>query len=127
MPPWYVFVIIGVLGGISAGFFGIGGGLIIVPALIYWAGFSQHMATGTSIAVLLPPIGLAAAFEYYRHGNVDVRAALILAATMFLGSWIGAYFANQMGGPQLRLIFGIFVCGLGVYLVYGACKRLGWL
>jgi uncharacterized membrane protein YfcA len=98
MPPWYVFVIIGVLGGISAGFFGIGGGIVIVPALIYWAGFSQHMATGTSIAVLLPPIGLAAAFEYYRHGNVDVRAALILAVTMFLGTWVGAYFANQMAG-----------------------------
>jgi len=127
MPQWCIFVIIGIIGGISAGFFGIGGGILIVPALIYGAGFSQHMATGTSIAVLLPPIGLAAALEYYRHGNVDVRAALILAVTMFLGTWIGAYFANQIPGPQLRLIFGIFVCCLGVYLVYGACKRLGWI
>ena len=127
MPPWIILVIIGILGGILAGLFGIGGGIVIVPALIYWAGFSQHMATGTSIAVLLPPIGLAAAFEYYRHGNVDIRAAIILAATMFLGSWFGAYFANQMAGPQLRLIFGLFVCCLGVYLVYSACKRLGWL
>jgi uncharacterized membrane protein YfcA len=127
MPPWLIFLIIGLLGGISAGFFGIGGGIVIVPALIYWAGFSQHMATGTSIAVLLPPIGLAAAFEYYRHGNVNVRAAIILAAAMFLGSWIGAYFANQISGPLLRLIFGLFVCSLGVYLIYGACKRLGWL
>lgn len=99
MQPWYVFVIIGILSGISAGFFGIGGGIVIVPALIYWAGFSQHMATGTSLAVLLPPIGLAAAFEYYRHGNVDVRAALILAATMFIGTWVGAYFANHIAGP----------------------------
>jgi uncharacterized membrane protein YfcA len=120
-------MIIGVLGGVASGLFGVGGGIVIVPALIYWAGFSQHMATGTSLAVLLPPIGLAAAFEYYRHGNVDVRAAIILAATMFLGSWVGAYLANRLGGPQLRLIFGIFVCGLGVYLVYGAFKRLGWL
>jgi uncharacterized membrane protein YfcA len=84
------------------------------------------MATGTTLAVLLPPIGLAAAFEYYRHGNVNVKAAVILAATMFLGSWIGAYFANHMEGPQLRLVFGLFVCGLGAYLVYGACK-LSWL
>lgn len=127
MPLWLTFVIIGLLGGIAAGFFGIGGGIVIVPALIYWAGFSQHLATGTSIAVLLPPIGLAAAFEYYRHGNVDVRAAIILAVMMFIGSWLGAYVANQMSGPQLRLIFGIFVCCLGVYLVYGACKRLGWI
>jgi uncharacterized membrane protein YfcA len=127
MPPWLTFVIIGVLGGIAAGLFGIGGGLVIIPALIYWAGFSQHMATGTSLAVLLPPIGLAATIEYYRHGNVDVRAAVILAATMFVGSWGGAYVANKMEGPQLRLLFGLFVCVVGAYLVYGACRRLGWL
>jgi len=127
MPPWFVFVMIGALGGLAAGLFGIGGGLVIIPALIYWAGFSQHLATGTSLAVLLPPIGLAAAVEYYRHGNVDVRAAVILAAAMFLGSWAGAYFANQMTGPQLRLIFGLFVCIVGAYLVIGACKRLGWI
>jgi uncharacterized protein len=126
MPLWLPFVIIGVLGGIAAGLFGIGGGLVIVPALIYWVGFSQHMATGTSLAVLLPPIGLAAAIEYYRNGNVDVRAAVILAATMFVGSWAGAYFANQMSGPQLRLLFGLFICGVGAYLVYDATKRLGW-
>jgi uncharacterized membrane protein YfcA len=127
MAPWMTFVIIGLLGGVFAGFFGVGGGVIIVPALIYWAGFTQHKATGTSLAVLLPPIGLAAALEYYRNGNVDVRAAGILAATMFAGAWVGAYFANRMEGPQLRLMFGVFVSVLGVYLVYGACRRLGWL
>ena len=127
MTSGLMFVVIGILGGLAAGLFGVGGGILIVPALIYWAGFSQHNATGTSLAVLLPPIGLGAALEYYRHGNVDIRAAIILAATMFVGAWLGAYFANQMTGPHLRLIFGVFVCGLGVYLVYGACKHLGWL
>jgi len=121
------FVIIGLLGGIAAGFFGVGGGIVIVPALIYGAGFTQHKATGTSLAVLLPPIGLAAAIEYYRNGNVDVRAAVILAVTMFVGAWIGAFFANRLPGPVLRLIFGVFVCCLGVYLVYGAMKRLSWI
>lgn len=127
MPPWLIFAIIGALGGVASGLFGVGGGVVIVPALIYWAGFSQHRATGTSLAVLLPPIGLAATIEYYRHGNVDLRAALILAAMMFVGAWVGAYFANQMKGPHLRLLFGVFLTGLGGYLVYGACKRLGWL
>lgn len=127
MPAWVVFASIGTIGGIAAGVFGVGGGIVIVPALIYWAGFSQHRATGTSLAVLLPPIGLAAAIEYFRHGNVDVRAAAILAVTMFAGSWLGALVANRMPGPQLRLLFGVFVCGLGVYLVYGACRRLGWM
>lgn len=127
MPLWLILVIIGILGGFAAGFVGIGGGLVIVPALVYWAGYSQHMATGTSVAVLLPPIGIAAAVEYYRHGNVDVRAALILAVTMLIGSWVGAYFANQIPGPYLRLMFGIFVWIVGIYLIYGACERLGWL
>jgi uncharacterized membrane protein YfcA len=127
MPAWLTFVIIGVVGGIAAGLFGVGGGIVVVPALIYFAGFSQHMATGTSLAVLLPPIGLAATLEYYRHGNVDIRAAIILAATMFVGSWGGAWAANRMAGPQLRLLFGVFLSGLGIYLVYGACKRLGWI
>jgi uncharacterized membrane protein YfcA len=77
--------------------------------------------------VLLPPIGLAATIEYYRHGNVDLRAALILAAGMFVGAGVGAWLANQMKGPQLRLLFGVFVCALGVYLIFGASRRLGWI
>jgi uncharacterized membrane protein YfcA len=127
MPAWLIFVIIGVLGGVASGLFGVGGGIVIVPALIYWAGFSQHSATGTSLAVLLPPIGLAATLEYYRHGNVDVHAAIILAASMFAGAGVGAYFANQMKGPHLRLLFGIFVTAIGIYLVHGAFRRIGWL
>jgi uncharacterized protein len=127
MTPWLTFAIIGLAGGVTAGLFGIGGGIVIVPMLIYWAGFSQHNATGTSLAVLLPPIGLAAAVEYYRHGNVNLRAALVIAITMFLGLWLGAFVANRMKGPYLRLAFGIFVIGLGVYLIHGACKRLGWI
>ena len=122
-----MFVVIGLFGGVSSGLFGIGGGVVIVPALIYWTGFTQHRATGTSIAVLLPPIGLAATIEYYRNGNVDLKAALIIAVTMFVGAWGGAFLANQMKGPHLRLIFGIFVTTLGIYLIYGAGKRLGWL
>lgn len=127
MSDTVVFVLIGVLGGVAAGLFGVGGGIVLVPALIYWAGFTQHKATGTSLAVLLPPIGLAATYEYWRHGNVDVKAAAILAATMFAGSWVGANVANRMKGPHLRLLFGVFVTGMGIYLVHGALKRIGWI
>ena len=127
MSQWLMFTIIGLFGGAASGLFGVGGGILIVPALIYWAGFSQHKATGTSLAVLLPPIGLAAALQYYRSGNVDVKAAIILAVTMFIGAWGGSIIANQMKGPHLRLAFGVFVFSVGIYLIYGACKRLGWL
>src|SRR5262245_19340633 len=127
MPAWLIFVIIGALGGVASGLFGVGGGIVIVPALIYWSGFSQHLATGTSLAVLLPPIGLAATIEYYRHGNVDVGAAGLLALGLFTGAWLGAYLANQMRGPTLRLAFGVFITALGIYLVHGALRRLGWV
>lgn len=127
MPTWLILALIGMSGGLAAGVFGIGGGIILVPALVYWAGFSQHMATGTTVAVMLPPIGLAAAIEYHRHGNVDIRAALIIAATMFVGAWLGAVFANKLNEHHLHLAFGVFICGLGLYIAFGAIKHLGWL
>jgi len=121
------FIVIGFLSGIAAGFFGIGGGVLIVPMLIYWAGFNQHRATGTSLAVLLPPIGIAAVLEYWRNGNVDIRAAIYIAVAMMIGGGIGAFGANKIAGPYLRLAFGIFIVILGVYLCFGAARRLGWI
>ena len=126
-PSFALLFAVGVFAGILSGLFGIGGGVVIVPALIYIAGFRQHVATGTSLAVLLPPIGVAAAYEYYRNGNVNVRAAAIIALAVLIGGWLGAVIANRMAGPQLRLAFGVFVVGLGIYLVYGALLRLGWI
>ena len=124
MPSWLTFIFIGVLAGVAAGLFGLGGGIVLVPALIYWSGFSQHLATGTSLAVLLPPIGLAAALEYYRSGNVDVRAAVLLAVGLFCGAWLGAHFAGQISGPRLRLAFGLFITALGLYLVQEELRRI---
>lgn len=118
---------IGLVSGVASGLFGIGGGVLIVPGLVYVLGFSQHAATGTSLAILLPPVGLAAVMEYYRHGNVDLRAALVVAAALFAGGWGGAVIANHVAGPQLRLAFGLFVVVLGLYLVFGALRRLGWV
>jgi hypothetical protein len=126
-PPLYLLVGIGLFAGVLSGIFGIGGGVVIVPALIYLAGFRQHVATGTSLAVLLPPVGIAAVMEYYRHGNVDLYAALVIALTLTAGGWVGAIIANRMSGPYLRLAFGLFVVSLGIYLVFGAARRLGWI
>lgn len=122
-----LFTAIGLVAGVLSGVFGIGGGVVIVPALIYLAGFTQHRATGTSLAVLLPPIGLGAVWEYYRHDNVNVQAAMIIAGAVFAGGWLGAIVANRVSGPYLRLAFGVFVVSLGVYLLFGAFRRLNWI
>jgi uncharacterized protein len=126
-PSTWLLIAIGIGAGFLSGLFGIGGGIIIVPALIYAAGFTQHKATGTSLAILLPPVGLLATLEYYRNGNVDVRAAVIIAITVMIAGGAGAFMANRIAGPYLRLAFGIFVICLGVYLIFGAVKRLGWV
>jgi uncharacterized membrane protein YfcA len=122
-----VLLLIGLAAGLLSGIFGIGGGVIIVPALVYLLDYSQHKATGTSLAVLLPPIGVAAVLEYYRHNYVDLHAAILIALAAIVGAWLGAVAANKMSGPVLRLLFGIFVVSMGFYLIYGALRRLGWL
>jgi len=126
-PSLALLVSIGLAAGLLSGVFGIGGGVVIVPALIYLAGFRQHMATGTSLAVLLPPVGIAAVYEYYRHGNVNFYAAIVIAIALAIGGWFGAALANRLSGPYLRLAFGIFVVCLGGYLIFGAFRRLGWI
>src|SRR5262249_24387142 len=120
-------ILVGFAGGVAAGFFGIGGGVIIVPAFIYLFGYSQHQATGTSLAILPPPVGLLAVLEYYRHGNVDLRAAIIAAVAMAVGGWAGAYPANRTAGPYLRLAFGVFTVVLGISLIWGGLRRLDWV
>jgi uncharacterized protein len=107
---------IGVVAGLTSGFFGLGGGLIIIPALVYFAGFSQMTAIGTSLAILLPPVGLMATIEYYRHGHVNFKAALIIAACLFVTAWISSIFANRLPQNTIKFMFGIFVTVIGVYI-----------
>ena len=126
-PSTLLFIAIGLAAGVLSGVFGIGGGVVIVPALIYLAGFTQHKATGTSLAVLLPPIGIGAMWEYYRHDNVHLQAAMIIAVAVFAGGWLGALVANRVSGPYLRLAFSVFVISLGLYLLFGALRRLNWI
>ncbi|MDD5772561.1 MAG: sulfite exporter TauE/SafE family protein [bacterium] len=108
---------IGIFAGLIAGFFGLGGGIVIVPALVYLAGYSQHLATGTSLAILLPPVGLAAVIEYYHKGNVDLRAAVIIAIFLFFTVWLSSHFAGRVNDSYLKLIFGIFLVLIGLFVV----------
>ena len=113
-----ILVLIGLGAGMSSGLFGIGGGVLIVPALVYLLDFPLHRAVGTSLAVLLPPIGAAAVYAYYRAGHIDWQAAIILAATVFVGAWLGSMVANQLNENWLRTLFGIFLIALGGYMLF---------
>ena len=122
--PILILALIGAVAGVAAGMFGIGGGVLIVPGLVYLLGFSQHRATGTSLAILLPPVGLLAVLEYYRHNNVDIKAAVVVGLALFLGAWVGAFLANKISGPYLKLIFGLFVVVMGLYLIYNSLNTI---
>src|ERR1035437_8900731 len=88
-----VIIVIGIIAGAFSGFIGIGGGLIVVPALVYFLGFGQHEAQGTSLAMMLPPIGLLAVYNYYKVGHVDFKVSIILAIAFILGSFFGSKLA----------------------------------
>lgn len=100
---------IGVFAGILAGMVGVGGGLVIVPALVYLFKMDQHTAQGTSLAVLLPPTGLLAFIEYYKAGHVHVGMAVMIALGALLGGYFGAAWAQQLSGPLLRKGFAVIM------------------
>ena len=100
---------IGILTGMVAGMFGIGGAIVMVPALVFLMGFGQHMAQGTSLAVMLPPIGLIAAWNYWKAGQVNIKFALILAAAFLIGSYFGSKLALNIPQHILKKLFGVLL------------------
>jgi len=125
MTETLLLLLVGLIAGVAAGFFGIGGGLVIVPALVYILGFSQHKATGTSLVCLLPPLGIGAVYEYSKKGNIDVRAALVIATMLLLGGWLGGKYANKIDETSLKLAFGVFAIVAGAYTIWTAVAKLG--
>lgn len=113
------YIAAGVLTGIIGGLFGVGGGEIFIPALIYIFGFSQHQAQGTSLAVLLPPIGILAAMRYYHAGHVDFKVAMLLALGFFVGAYFGAMGATNLNAVVMKRIFGVFLLVISLHMVFG--------
>jgi uncharacterized protein len=109
----------GILAGVLSGLVGIGGGVVIVPALVYFVGFNQKLAQGTSLAVLLPPTGALAFWQYYRTGNVDLRMAALVVLGLLLGGWVGAGWAQQLSNTALRKGFAIFLVLAAVNMWFG--------
>lgn len=110
--------VIGLAGGIVSGFFGVGGAVVIVPALTFSMGMSQHKAQGTSLASLLLPVGFLGFWEYYRKGNADVRLGLLIAFGLFFGAFLGAYMAQWLPSPVMRKLFGILLIAIGLRMLW---------
>lgn len=115
--------IIGLLAiGLAAGYFsglvGIGGGIIIVPALVLLFGFSQHLAQGTTLGILIPPIGILAAINYYQRGFVDIKTAAIICIGFVLGGYLGSKTAISISQENLRKIFAVVMILIGVRMFF---------
>ncbi|HPN72804.1 MAG TPA: sulfite exporter TauE/SafE family protein [Candidatus Omnitrophota bacterium] len=113
------YIVVGLIAGIASGFLGIGGGVVIIPILVYFFGLTQHQAQGTTLALMIPPIGLLAAIKYYRDGNVDVRIAALICTGFIVGGLLGAYLVSPVPDHILRRIFGVFLLGIAVKMIYG--------
>jgi uncharacterized membrane protein YfcA len=113
------FILLGLVVGILSGVLGIGGAVFIVPALVYIYGWEQHMAQGTTLAMLIPPIGIFAAMIYYKAGHVDFKVAGLLCLGFLAGGYIGGLFANQLPGETLRKIFGVALLLVSLKMILG--------
>ena len=114
-----ILVVTGLAAGVLGGLVGVGGGIIIIPVLVVILGMSQHMAQGTSLAVMLPPIGLLAAWNYYRAGELNLKYAIIIAAAFLIGGYFGSKIALSIPVENLKKIFGIFVLLMGLHMIFG--------
>lgn len=106
---------IGLVAGVAGGMFGIGGGAIMVPAMVLILGIDQKFATGTSLASQILPIGILAAIVYYRNGNLNIKYAIFIAIGMVIGNLFGALFANQpyISSETMKKLYGIFLLMIG--------------
>lgn len=109
-----ILIAIGIITGAVAGMLGIGGAVILIPALVLILGFSQYDAQGTSVAMMLPPIGLLAAYNYYKAGHVNLYFALILAFAFMLGAYFGSKIALNLPQAVLRKIFAVLLLAVAV-------------
>lgn len=118
MNNFAIYIILGLIVGIFSGIVGIGGGIILIPILVYIFGLSQHLAQGTTLAVLVPPVGLLAAWSYYNKGFVNIKMAVFIAIGMFIGGFFGARIANHLSNYILQKIFGITILLVGIKMVF---------
>ena len=115
---WLPFLAIGLVAGVFAGMFGIGGGLIIVPALALLFKVDIRSATGTSLAALIPPVGLLGAYEYWHAGLINMKWALLIAAGLFVGAYFGAKIVIGLDPVVIKRLYGAFLLLISIRMLF---------
>ncbi|MFC1501271.1 TSUP family transporter [Elusimicrobiota bacterium] len=113
-----LYLIIGLIAGVLSGILGIGGGIIVIPSLILVFGLSQQSAQGTTLAMMIPPIGLLAAWVYYKSGHVNLPMAIFIGLGFFLGAFFGAKLAVSIPGEMLKKIFGVALLLISINIIF---------
>lgn len=114
----FLLVLIGVCAGLLSGFIGVGGGIIIIPLLMLLVGMGQHNAQGTSLAVMLPPIGILAAWNYHKEGFVNWKYALIISVAFIVGGYFSSKWAVSVDPKTLKKVFGVMLLIGGLKLIF---------
>lgn len=117
-----ILILIGIFAGAISGFIGVGGGVIIVPALVYFLSVSQHTAQGTSLLLMLPPIGILAVMNYYKAGQIDWTYGIIIASTFIIGAYFGSKISLKLNANTVKLVFGIFMLYVSISMIYKSLK-----
>lgn len=113
-----LYIMLGVIAGVFSGLFGIGGATILIPALVFLVGLTQHQAQGTTLAILVPPIGLLAALRYYYAGHVKLNIAAFICLGFFIGGLVGAQYAQHISDPMLKKSFGVFLLLVSLKMIF---------
>lgn len=113
-----ILIIVGLLAGLLGGTLGVGGAIIVIPALVLVFGFAQHEAQGTALAFMLPPVTLLATLNYWKEGYVNWKFALILSLTFFIGAYLGSMLSFQLPVKVLKKVFGIFIIIVALKMIF---------
>lgn len=113
-----ILVIVGIMSGMLAGVFGVGGAIIVIPALVFILGLSQHEAQGTSLAFMLPPVGILATWNYWKAGHVNWKIALILSLTFVVGAYLGSHLSINISDKTLRRLFGGLMIVIAIKMIF---------
>lgn len=113
-----IIAIIGLAAGIFGGLLGLGGAIVMIPAMVMFLGYSQQMAQGTALIMMVLPVGALAAYQYYENGYVDIKAALIMAVFFFVGGYFGARFATHIPQELMKKVFAVMLLILALKMLF---------